>query len=87
MVLSAGILIWGQLDLSPSADHTHQSVNLPVNEASGDVSSGFFPPSVFPVTDNFHTEVVKGSAYTKLNPYTPLDVTNQLGRPDPFRSY
>jgi hypothetical protein len=85
-VLSAAILIWSRVDFSssPSTTGTHA---LPVRAATGDVTSGFQPPSVFPVTDAFRTEVVKGSDYSELQPYTPLDITNQLGRPDPFKNY
>jgi hypothetical protein len=88
LVLSAGILFWSQTDFSSIGPAPQPgSVAIPINEASGDVSNGFTPPSVFPVTKEFRTEVLESTAFTDLKTFIPVDVTGQLGRPDPFKNY
>ncbi len=56
------------------------------SEASGNVTSGFTPPAVFPDTDLLHTEIFDGP-FSELDDYQPLDTTGQLRRPDPFKDF
>lgn len=95
-ILSAGLLFWTYF-LSGGSDQTlidaHASLGTPTTgsqvaaEASGSPETGFLAPSVFPTTNAFGEEVLKSEAFTKLKPYTSVNVSGQLGRPDPFRSY
>jgi hypothetical protein len=90
--LSAGILLWssfgssGSIDEIPQATFTPTSSAAPVS-ASGDAQTGYLPPSVFPKTETFQSDVLTSPKFQALQPYSVLDVTGQLGRPDPFKSY
>jgi len=97
-VVIAGIWIWnwyGQsgasnadlpITIGPTTD-TAVVQNNQAGSASGDVATGFKPPLVFPATNKFDTEVLGSPAYKQLKPFTPVDVTGQLGRVNPFNSY
>ena len=90
LVLSAGILGWSFFSdpsAGPIPDGGTAANSIAPLDASGSVTEGFSAPAVFPATKEFHTAVLESPGYTKLNPYKALDVTGQLGRPDPFRSY
>ncbi len=88
VVFSAGLLFWSQTDFTSLQEHpTPINVNTSASGPSGDYLSGFSAPSVFPATDKFNTQVLDSTNFKDLSPYTPLNVTGQLGRPDPFKNY
>lgn len=97
VVLSAGILIWSNVtkpkfEPPPKSnglgDLTPNLLTTPAkSQASGNVLVGFRPPDVFPISAEFATKVLELDAFKQLNPYLPSDVTEQLGREDPFKNY
>ncbi|MBX4186928.1 MAG: hypothetical protein KW802_01560 [Candidatus Doudnabacteria bacterium] len=90
LILSAGILGWTFFSgngTSSSAGTTPPIFPDQFTDAGGSVSNGFTAPAVFPANSSFGTDVLDSTSFKKLKPYKAVDVTGQLGRPDPFRSY
>ncbi|MBX4191538.1 MAG: hypothetical protein KW804_01935 [Candidatus Doudnabacteria bacterium] len=89
--ISISILLWTFVFNNPddgrgASEHIVVKNTTP-REASGNPAEGFNAPSVFPTSATFKFEVLQSEAFLKLKEYTPLDVTDQLGRPDPFMTY
>jgi hypothetical protein len=90
LVFSVGILGWSYFSnpssSTPDVSTTPQPGGI---EDLGSLSEGggYNAPTVFPNSTTFRREVMDSQAFKKLRPYTAVDVTGQLGRPDPFRSY
>jgi hypothetical protein len=90
--ISAGILGWTFFS-NPTVEPS-QNPNIIVGSpqslarpATGSVSEGFQAPSVFPTSPEFNTKVLESESFTKLKPYSKVDVTGQLGREDPFKNF
>jgi flagellar basal body-associated protein FliL len=99
LVLSAAILIWSSqsgsvadvndntpITTGPSTVSSNPIAPVPISP-SGSSQRIFNTPPVFPSNDKFQDEVLDTEEYRVLKPYTLLDITGQLGRPDPFSNY
>ncbi|OGE74067.1 MAG: hypothetical protein A3I07_01300 [Candidatus Doudnabacteria bacterium RIFCSPLOWO2_02_FULL_42_9] len=86
ILLSVGILVWSNLSggSSPEADLITPVTN---SGRDNDATGSFQAPPVFPASKTFDSGVLQNPEYTQLRGYTPLDIANQLGRPDPFNRY
>jgi hypothetical protein len=91
--LSAGLLLWSNFSGGGGGDVVDHSItqipgsNTSAQTAVADPITGFVIPRVFPNISTFDTDVLKSEDFIELEEYPKLDVTGQLGRPDPFRSY
>ena len=95
--LTAGILFWSYSGSDPALDPAQSPVVTVAPSGSGvptdggsviDYSGTGFPtPAVFPSTDKFDTAILDSAGFKKLHDYQPVDIANQLGRPDPFNHY
>ena len=76
VTLIVGIFLWDKL----SVPQVEVLSTIPPETSSG--TRGIFPASTV-----FKTEVLESEAFRDLNKYPALNVTGQIGREDPFRSY
>jgi hypothetical protein len=87
LILSGSVLLYSKFSTSPTVFSPPTSSATLGTEASGSISTGFFPPAVFPDTEVLHTEIFDLDAFSQMQGYEPLDTQGQLRRPDPFTDY
>lgn len=93
LILSVGILVWSRSSTSvpdfSDLSNSKSSGNTAVVDQSGFSSNqtSFPAPEVFPRNPEYNTQILESAEFKLLEAYSALDVSDQLGRDDPFKNY